>query len=32
MVVCVNFGWIEDLSDFEEILASEFKRVSDNVQ
>lgn len=32
MVVCVDFGWIGDLTDFEEILASEFKRVSDNVQ
>ena len=32
MVVCVDFGWISDLTDFEEILASEFKRVSDNVQ
>ena len=32
MVVRVDFGWIGDLTDFEEILASEFKRVSDNVQ
>lgn len=32
MVVCVEFGWIGDLTDFEEILASEYKRVSDNVQ
>lgn len=32
MVVCVEFGWIEDLTDFDEILASEFKRVFDNGQ